>query len=56
VPTGYREFFAEKGSENGNKTLDMICAYGEDGMFEDLKGNGKSVVSISEMTVKYSKN
>jgi hypothetical protein len=56
VPTGYREFFVEKGSENGKKMFDMICTYVEDDMFEDLKGNDKSVVLRSEMTVKYSAN
>ncbi|EGS23440.1 uncharacterized protein CTHT_0001310 [Thermochaetoides thermophila DSM 1495] len=56
VPTGYREFFVEKGSENGKKMFDMICTYVEDDMFEDLKGSDKSVVLRSEMTVKYSAN
>lgn len=60
TPTGYRELFVMRGSGEGcdgefeTQQTEMVCLYpGKETEYEEVAG-GSAVVSMSEMTVKYS--
>lgn len=59
APTGYRELFVEKGSGEGPADAkdkcqtEMICLYPGDKTEAGEAAGGNTIVSMSEMVVKY---